>query len=94
MTVTAVGSLIFGLAHLHLQDSVAAFYGTTPDTYTQYHRFFGPTRLGFAHTRWFGYKVTSSCAFRAIQIGSLVASITNLVVSVIQVLNGAGNLLL
>jgi flagellar biosynthesis protein FliQ len=93
MTVTAIGSLLFGLAYLLVPASVASLYGITLDPSGQYARFFGSALLGFAAILWLGRKVTSGPALRAILVGSLVASITGLVVAVFQALNGTGNAL-
>jgi hypothetical protein len=93
MTVTAIGSLLFGLAYLLVPAGVASLYGITLDPSSQYARFFGSALLGFAAILWLGRKVTSGPALRAILVGSLVASITGLVVAVFQALNGTGNAL-
>jgi hypothetical protein len=88
MTVTAVGSLLFGLAYLLAPASVASLYGITLDPSSQYPRYFGSALLGFAAILWLGRKVTSGPALRAILVGGFVASITGLVVAVFQALNG------
>jgi len=93
MTVTAVGSLLFGLAYLLAPASVASLYGITLDPSSQYPRYFGSALLGFAAILWLGRKVTSGPALRAILVGGFVASITGLVVAVFQALNGPGNAL-
>jgi hypothetical protein len=93
MIVTAIGSLLFGLAYLLVPAGVASLYGITLDPSSQYARFFGSALLGFAAILWLGRKVTSGPALRAILVGSLVAAITGLVVTVFQALNGRGNAL-
>ena len=91
MTVTAIGSLLFGLAYLLVPASVASLYGITLDPSNQYPRFFGSALLGFAVILWLGRKVTSGSALRAVLAGSLVASFTGLVVAIFQTLSGTGN---
>ncbi len=93
MTVTAIGSLLFGLAYLLAPASVASLYGITLDPSSEYPRYFGSALLGFAAILWLGRKVTSGPALRAILVGSFVASITGLVVALFQALNGTGNAL-
>jgi hypothetical protein len=91
MTVTAIGSLLFALAYLLAPARVASLYGITLDPSSQYPRYFGSALLGFAAILWLGRKVTSGPALRAILVGSLVASITGLVVAVFQAVDGTGN---
>ena len=91
MTVTAIGSLLFGLAYLLVPVSVASLYGITLDPSNQYARFFGSALLGFAVILWLGRKVTSGPALRAVLVGSLVASFTGFVVAIFQALSGTGN---
>jgi hypothetical protein len=91
MTVTAIGSLLFALAYLLAPARVASLYGITLDPSSQYPRYFGSALLGFAAILWLGRKVTSGPALRAILVGSFVASITGLVVAVLQALDGTGN---
>ena len=91
MTVAAIGSLLFGLAYLLVPASVASLYGITLDPSSQYPRYFGSALLGFAAILWLGRKVTSGPALRAILVGSFFASITGLVVTVFQALDGTGN---
>jgi len=93
MTVTAIGSLLFGFAYLLAPASVASLYGIMLDPSSEYPRYFGSALLGFAAILWLGRKVTSGPALRAILVGSFVASITGFVVAVFQALNGTGNAL-
>ena len=93
LAVTAIGSLLFGLAYLLVPDAMASLYGITLDPSSQYPRFFGSALLGFAALLWLARKVTSGPALRAVLIGSFVASLTGLVVAVIQALDSAGNAL-
>jgi hypothetical protein len=93
LTVTAIGSLLFGLAYLLVPSSLASLYGLTLDPSTQFPRFYGSALLGFATVLWLSRNVTSGAALRAILVGSFVASLTGLVVAVIQALEPAGNAL-
>ncbi len=93
MTVTAIGSLLFGLAYLLVPTSVTSLYGITLDPSNHYPRFFGSALVGFAAINWLGRKVTSGPALRAIIVGSFIASITGLIVAVFQAVDGTGNAL-
>ena len=93
LTVTAIGSLLFGLAYLLVPDALASLYGITLDPSSQYPRFFGSALLGFATLFWLARKVTSGPALRGVLVGSFVASLTGLVVAVIQALDPVGNAL-
>jgi hypothetical protein len=93
MTVTAIGSLLFGLAYLLVPASVASLYGITLDASHEYPRYFGSALLGFAAILWLGRKVTSGPALRAVLVGSFVASFTGLIVAVFHALSGTGNAL-
>jgi ABC-type Mn2+/Zn2+ transport system permease subunit len=91
MTVTAVGSLLFGLAFLLAPARLASLYGITLEPSNPYARYFGSALLGFAAVLWLARKVPSGPALRAVLVGSFVASITGLVVAVVQALDGVGN---
>ena len=93
LTVTAIGSLLFGLAYLLVPNSLASLYGLTLDPSSQYPRAFGSALFGFAAVLWLGRKVTTGPALRAILVGSFVASLTGLIVALIQALDPAGNAL-
>ena len=93
LTVTAIGSLLFGLAYLLVPNSLVSLYGLTLDPSSQYPRFFGSALVGFATVLWLSRKVTSGPALRAILVGSFVASFTGLVVAIIQALDPVGNAL-
>jgi len=93
LTVTAIGSLLFGLAYLLVPNSLASLYGLTLDPSSQYPRAFGSALLGFAAVLWLSRKVTTGPALRAILVGSFVASLTGLIVALIQALDPAGNAL-
>jgi hypothetical protein len=91
MTVTALGSLLFGLAYLLVPASLASLYGLTVDPSSPYPRYFGSALVGFAAVLWLARKVSSGPALRAVLVGSFVASISGLVVAVLQALDVVGN---
>ena len=93
MTVTAVGSLLFGLAYLLVPASLASLYGISIDPSSPYPRYFGSALLGFASLLWLARKVPSGPALRAILVGTFLASIIGLVVAVFQALDAVGNTL-
>ena len=93
MTVTAVGSLLFGLAYLLVPASLASLYGITIDPSSPHPRYFGSALVGFAAVLWLARKVPSGRALRAILVGAFVASITGLFVAVVQALDVIGNTL-
>jgi hypothetical protein len=93
MTVTAAGSLLFGLAYLLVPASLASLYGITLDPSSPYPRYFGAALVGFAAILWLARKVPSGPALRAVLVGSFVASITGLVVAVFQAIDVVGNTL-
>jgi uncharacterized protein YjeT (DUF2065 family) len=91
MTVAAIGSLLFGIAFLLFPENVASLYGVTIDQSNQYPRFFGSALIGFGIVFWLARKIASGPALRAILIGSFIASITGLVVSIFQAVDITGN---
>ena len=93
ITVTAVGSLLFGLAYLLVPASLASLYGITVDPSSPYPRYFGSALVGFAAVLWLARKVPSGRALRAGLVGTFVASITGLFVAVVQALDVIGNTL-
>jgi hypothetical protein len=92
MTVAAIGSLLFGLAYLLSPGSLLALYGMTLDPSSQWvARLFGSALLGYAAVLWFARKVPSGLALRAILVGAFVASLTGLVVAILELPLGSGN---
>jgi hypothetical protein len=91
MTVTAIGSLLFGIAFLFFPDNVAALYGVTIDHSNQYPRFFGSALIGFGTVLWLARKIHSGPALRAIIYGSFIASLTGFIISLFQVFDSTGN---
>jgi branched-subunit amino acid ABC-type transport system permease component len=93
MTVTAIGSLLFGLAYLLIPASLASLYGIPLDSSDLYPRYFGSALIGFAAVLWLARKVPSGPALRAVLVGGFVASILGLLVAVFQALDPIGNTL-
>jgi hypothetical protein len=93
MTVAAGGALLFGLAFLLVPADLLSVYGIALDPSSQFvARYFGSALLGLAAVNWLGRSATSGPALRAILVGSLVVSITGLLVSVFELFYGADNL--
>jgi hypothetical protein len=94
MTITAIGSFLFGLAYLLFPENLLSLYGISLDASSQWvARYLGSVLLGFAAVNWIGRTAKSGLALRAIIIGSFVASIVGLIVAIFQLVNGSGNLL-
>ena len=94
MTVTAIGSLLFGLAYLLIPENLLSLYGISLDPSNQWAaRYLGSILLGFAAINWLGRTAKSGPALRAILVGSFVASIAGFVVALLELLNGQGNML-
>jgi FtsH-binding integral membrane protein len=91
LTVTAIGSLLFGIAFLLFPDNVASLYGVTIDQSNQYPRFFGSALIGFGTVLWLARKISSGPALRAIIFGSFIASLTGIIVSIFQAIDRTGN---
>ena len=91
LTVTAIGSFLFGVAFLLFPDKVASLYGVTIDQSNQYPRFFGTALIGFGTVLWLARKISSGPALRAIISGSFIASLTGFVVSIFQAIDTTGN---
>ena len=91
LTVTAIGSLLFGIAFLLFPDTVASLYGVTIDQSNQYPRFFGSALIGFGIVFWLARKISSGPALRAIISGGFFASLAGLIVSIFQAIDTTGN---
>ena len=93
MTVAAAGAFLFGLAFLLVPTNLLSLYGVTLDASSLYvARYFGSALLGLAAVNWIGRSLKSGPGLSAILVGSLVASITGLVVSIFELLRGADNM--
>ncbi len=94
MTVTAIGSLLFGVAYLFFPENLLSLYGISLDPSNQWvARYLGSILLGFAAINWVGRTAKSGPALRAILVGSFVASIVGFAVALFELLNGQGNML-
>ena len=91
LTVTAIGSLLFGIAFLLFPDNIALLYGVTIDQSNQYPRLFGSALIGFGTALWLARKISSGPALRAILYGSFIASLTGLIISIFQSIDSTGN---
>jgi FtsH-binding integral membrane protein len=91
LTVTAIGSLLFGIAFLLFPENVASLYGVTIDQSNQYPRFFGSALIGFGTVLWLARKISSGPALRAIIYGSFITSLTGFIVSIFQAIDRTGN---
>jgi uncharacterized protein YjeT (DUF2065 family) len=91
LAVAAIGSIIFGIAFLLFPENVASLYGVTIDQSNQYPRFFGSALIGFGTLLWLARNITSGPGLRAILIGSFIASIIGLVISIFQAIDITGN---
>jgi hypothetical protein len=92
MTVTAIGSLLFGLAYLLFPETLLSLYGGAMDSSSQWTaRYFGATILGFGIVNWIGRNVKSGAALRVIIAGTFTVSIIGFVVSIFQLLGNSDN---
>jgi hypothetical protein len=93
MTVAAAGAFLFGLAFVLVPTNLLSLYAVTLDPSSQYlARYFGSALLGLAAVNWIGRSLNSGPGLRAILVGSLLASITGLVVSIFELLRGVDNM--
>ena len=93
MTVTAIGSLLFGLAYLLFPERLLFLYGVSLDPSNQWiARYLGATILGFGVVNWLGRGAQSGPALRAIITGTFTVSIVGFVVSIFELFNGSGNM--
>lgn len=94
MTAAALGSFIFGLAYLLIPERLLSLYGITLDPSAQWTtRYLGAIMLGLGAVNWLGRKVRSGAALRAIVTGTFIATTLGLIVSIFELLNGSGNML-
>ncbi len=92
MSVAAIGSLLFGLAFLLVPASLLTLYGIALIPSNQWvARLFGSALLGYTAILWLSRKVPSGPALRAILVGAFVASVTGLVIAILELPFGSGN---
>jgi ABC-type spermidine/putrescine transport system permease subunit I len=92
MTVTAIGSLLFGLAYLLIPEMIVPLYSNLADPSNMWvARYLGATILGFGVVNWLGRNVKSGLALRAIIAGTFTVSAIGFVVSLLETLNGSSN---
>lgn len=91
-SVTAIGSLLFGLAYLLIPTDLLALYGVSLDPSIRWvARLFGSALIGYAAIFWLARKITSGPALRAILIGAFISASTGLAVAVIELPLDSGN---
>ena len=91
-TATAV-SVVCGLAALLAPAELAGIFGVkVDDVTTSAARLLGAAYLGYAATNWFGRDVRDSSAQRAIAVGNLASWTLSLVVTLIAIGTGLGNM--
>ena len=94
MTVTAIGSLLFGLAYLLFPERILSLYNIVLEPSNQWvPRYFGATLLGIAAMCWFGRSAKSGIALRAIIKGIFITTMIGFVVAIFEIIDGTGNLL-
>jgi hypothetical protein len=91
-TATAV-SVVCGLAALLAPAELAGIFGVkVDDVTTSAARLLGAAYLGYAATNWLGRDVRDSSAQRAIAVGNLASWTLSLVVTLIAIGTGLGNM--
>ncbi|MBI5351818.1 MAG: hypothetical protein HZB50_04190 [Chloroflexi bacterium] len=94
MTVTAIGSLLFGLAYLLFPERILSIYNIVLEPSNQWvPRYFGANLLGIAAMCWYGRSAKSGIALNAMIKGIFATTIIGFAVSIFEIINGAGNLL-
>ena len=94
MTVTAIGSLLFGLAYLLFPERIMSIYNIVLEPSNQWvARYFGSNLLGIAAICWYGRSANSGIALHAIIKGVFITTVIGFVVSIFEIINGAGNML-
>jgi hypothetical protein len=92
MTVTAIGSLIFGMVFLLFPNSILNLYGTSLESNNLWiARSLGALILGFAVINWLGRKVESGIALRAIIMSDFIVSVIGLIITILNLFGGPSN---
>lgn len=92
LTVTAIGTFLFGLAYLLFPERLLLLYGITLDPSAQWTaRYLGATLLGLAAINWLGRTIQSGSGLRAILVGTFIAALIGFIVSIMELLNGSGS---
>ena len=95
MTVTAIGSLLFGLAYLFAPGWILSIYNFVLEPSAQWiPRYFGATLLGITAMCWYGRSAKSGIALRAIITGIFVTTVIGFIVSIFEILDGTRNLMM
>ncbi len=94
MTVTAIGSLLFGLAYLLFPERIMSIYNIVLEPSNQWvARYFGSSLLGIAAMCWYGRSANSGVALHAIIKGVFITTVIGFAVSIFEIINGTGNML-
>jgi formate hydrogenlyase subunit 4 len=92
MAIATVVSVICGLAALLAPAELAAIFGVKVDDVTiSEARLLGAAYLGYAAINWFGRDVRDISAQRAIAIGNFASWTLSLVVTLVAIATGLGN---
>jgi hypothetical protein len=92
MAIATVVSVVCGLAALLAPAELAAIFGVKVDDVTiSEARLLGAAYLGYAAIAWFGRDVRDSSAQRAIAIGNFASWTLSLVVTLVAIGTGLGN---
>lgn len=92
MTISAIGSLLFGLAYLLFPEKILAIYNIVLEPSNQWiPRYFGANLLGIAIICWYGRLAKSGIALHAIIKGLFITTIIGFVVSIFHIMDSTGN---
>jgi hypothetical protein len=93
MAIATIVSVVCGLAALLAPTELAAIFGVNiDDVAVSAARLLGAAYLGYAATNWLGRDVRDSSAQRAIAVGNLASWTLSLVVTLIAIGTGLGNM--
>lgn len=95
MAITAVIALVFGLGFLLFPAQLIESYGVTlgePGRWVG--RYLGAALIGISAVAWLARNAEQGAALRAIVLGDLVLAALLLVVAILDMLYGQGNVLL
>jgi Na+(H+)/acetate symporter ActP len=92
LTITAVVSVLYGLAFVLVPDKINALYGVPSAPHIDlYTRFFGSALLGFGVATWFAKDFRSWDAIRGVLIGIVVTTAIGGLIALFAVLTGLSN---
>ena len=92
LVINAILLGLFGLTSLLAPEASATPYGLTLDPLSKHlNQVLGAFFLGLAVLSWMSRKVTDSNALRAILLAFFISYIISMVISIIDILSGLGN---